>query len=71
MFVLTVVKMDSDSGIVVHACVDQTHTHTHEHSDPKNILLYFLGRKGGQKCHHNLVTMANRYAEHKENLFRA
>jgi len=47
MFVLTVVKTDSNSGIVVHACVDKTHTHTHKHNDLKNILLYFLGRKGG------------------------
>jgi len=44
IFVLTVVKTDSNSGIVVHACADQTHTH--EHNDLKNILLYFLGRKG-------------------------
>jgi hypothetical protein len=44
MFVPTVVKTDSNSGIVVHACAD---TCMHEHNDLKNILLYFLGRKGG------------------------
>lgn len=44
MVVLTVVKIDSNAGIVVHARAD---ARLHEHNDLKNILFYFLGQKGG------------------------